>query len=114
MRNESFNNSLHVTCMIHICMYLVRLPISMLGLVIDKHCVKNIRIRSYSRPYCPAFELNMERYLSKCGKIRTRITPNTDTSHAVKTRRLAITTIEIRILTFKFAFSSLIKNAPVI
>ena len=84
MRNESFNNSLHVTCMIHICMYLVRLPISMLGLVIDKHCVKNIRIRSYSRPYCPAFELNMERYLSKCGKIRTRITPNTDTSHAVK------------------------------
>ena len=37
----------------------------------------------------PAFELNTERYgvslqiQSKCGKIRTRITPNTDTFHAV-------------------------------
>ena len=44
------------------------------------HCVKNIRIRSYSGPYFPPFGLNTERererYVSlrtqfKCGKIRT-------------------------------------------
>ena len=53
------------------------------------HCVKSVRIRSYSGPYFPAFELNTERYgvslriQSECEKIRTRITPNTDTFHAV-------------------------------
>ena len=41
--------------------------------------VKSVRIRSYSSPYFPAFGLNMERY----GKMRTRLTPNTDTFHAV-------------------------------
>ena len=50
--------------------------------------VKSVCIRSYSGPYFPAFGLNTERYRvslsiqSKCGKTRTRITPNTDTSHA--------------------------------
>ena len=40
-------------------------------------------------PYFPAFGLNTERYgvslriQYKCRKIRTRITPNTDTFHAV-------------------------------
>ena len=53
------------------------------------HCVKSVRIRSYSGPYFPAFGLNTERYgeslriQSECGKIRTRITPNTDTLYAV-------------------------------
>ena len=53
------------------------------------HCVKSARIWSYSGPYFPAFGLNTERYFvslrirSKCGKIRTRITPNTDTSYAL-------------------------------
>ena len=53
------------------------------------HCVKNIRIWSYSGPYFPAFEENMERYRvslliqSKCRKVRTKITPNTDTFHTV-------------------------------
>ena len=53
------------------------------------HCVKSVRIRSYSGPYFPAFELNTERYSvslriqSECCKIRTRITPNTDTFHAL-------------------------------
>ena len=53
------------------------------------HCVKSIRIRSYSGQYFPALGLHTERYevspriQSECGKIRTRITPNTDTSHAV-------------------------------
>ena len=52
-------------------------------------CVKCVRIWSYSGPYFPVFELNTERYSvslriqSKCGKIRTRITPNTDTFYAV-------------------------------
>ena len=53
------------------------------------HCVKSVRIRSYSGPYFPAFGLNTERcevfhrIQSKYGKIRTRITSNTDTFHAV-------------------------------
>ena len=43
----------------------------------------------YSGPYFPAFGLNTERYFvslriqSECGKIWTRITPNTDNFHAV-------------------------------
>ena len=40
------------------------------------HCVKSVRIRSYSGPYFPAFGLNT-------GKMRTRITLNTDTFYAV-------------------------------
>ena len=49
------------------------------------HCVKSVRIRSHSGPYFPAFGLNAKRYSvslliqSEYGKIRTRITPNTDT-----------------------------------
>ena len=56
-----------------------------------KHCVKSVRIRSYSGAYFPTFGLNTERYYivslrmhSECGEIRTRITPNTDTFYAVK------------------------------
>ena len=54
------------------------------------HCVKSVRIRSFSGShYYPAFGLNTERYgvslriQSECGKMRTRITPNMDTFHAV-------------------------------
>ena len=52
------------------------------------HCVKSVHIRSCSVPYFPAFGLNTERFRaslriqSKCGKRRTRITPNTNTFHA--------------------------------
>ena len=52
-------------------------------------CVQSVRIWSYSGPHFPAFELNMDRYSvslriqSECRKMRTRITPNTDTFHAV-------------------------------
>ena len=55
----------------------------------QKHCVKSVRIRSYSGPYFPAFAINTERYFvslrinSECGKIWTRMTPNTDTFYAV-------------------------------
>ena len=51
--------------------------------------VKIVPLRSYSGPYFPTFGLNTERYgvslciLSECGKIRTRITPNMNTFHAV-------------------------------
>ena len=57
--------------------------------VCNAHCVKSVRIRSYSGPYFPAFERNTERYgvclhiQLECGKIRTRRTPNTGTFHAV-------------------------------
>ena len=53
------------------------------------HCVKSVSIRSYSGTYFPVFELNTEKYgvsfriQSECGKILTRITPDTDTFHAV-------------------------------
>ena len=53
------------------------------------HCVKNVCIWSYSGLYFPAFGLNMEIYSSSLriqseyGKMRTRITPNTDTFYAV-------------------------------
>ena len=50
----------------------------------ESHCVKSVRIRSYSGPHFPAFGLN-SRIQSECGKIRNRITPNTDTFHAVST-----------------------------
>ena len=53
------------------------------------HYVKSTNIWRISGPYFPAFRLNMERcgvslrIQSKCGRIRTRKTPNTDTFHAV-------------------------------
>ena len=51
---------------------------------------RHFRFRSYSGLFFPVFALNTERYSlslriqSKCGKIRTRITPNTDTFYAVR------------------------------
>ena len=53
------------------------------------HCVKSVRIRSFSGLYFPAFALNTEKYSvclriqSDCGKIRIRKTPNMDTFHTV-------------------------------
>ena len=50
--------------------------------------MKSVRIRSYSGLRFPAFGLDTERYSvspgvqSECGKMRTRITPNTDTFYA--------------------------------
>ena len=46
--------------------------------------MKSVRIRSYSDPHFPAFGLVYLRIQSNCGKMRARITPNTDTFHAVK------------------------------
>ena len=53
------------------------------------HCMKSVCIQSYSGPYFPAFGLDTEKYFlsiciqSECGKIRTTITPNTDTFFAL-------------------------------
>ena len=50
-----------------------------------RYCVKSVRIRSYSGLHFPSFGINTERYsvslciYPECGKIRTRITPNTNT-----------------------------------
>ena len=55
----------------------------------DIHCVKRVRIWSYSDLHFPAYGLNTERYSvslpiqSKCRKMWTRITTNTDTFYAV-------------------------------
>ena len=51
-------------------------------LVFDKHCVKNVLIRSYSVPHFPSFGLNP--YLVRMQEMRIRITPNTDTFYANK------------------------------
>ena len=69
-------------------------------LIFDDHCVKSARIQSYSDPYFPTFGLNLERYgvsvliQSKRGKIRTRITTNTDTFHVVVTLLLKTLCLE--------------------
>ena len=53
------------------------------------HCVKSVCIRNNSGPYFLTFRLNTERYFvfcciqSKCRKIQTRITLNTETFYAV-------------------------------
>ena len=57
------------------------------------HCVKSVRIRSFSGPDYPAFRLNMEIYSVNLSPysvrmlgIRTRKTPNKNTSYAVNTQ----------------------------
>ena len=53
------------------------------------HCVKSVRIRSFSGPYFPAFGLNTEIFSANLciqyerGEVRTRKTPNTDTFYAM-------------------------------
>ena len=55
----------------------------------DNHCMNSFRIRSDSGLHFSTFGLNTERYevslpiQSECAKMQTRITPNTDTFHAV-------------------------------
>ena len=56
------------------------------------HCMKSVRIQSYSGSYFPAFGLNTVHIQSECGKILTRITPNTDTFYAVVGVRISVIT----------------------
>ena len=64
--------------------------------VLELLCVKSVHIRRYSAPHVPAFGLNTERsevsvsIQSDCGKMRTRITPNTDTFQAVQLLGLSV------------------------
>ena len=68
------------------------------------HCVKSVRFRRYSGAHFPAFRLNTERYSislriqSTCGKMRTRITPNTDTFYAVMSKTTTFAETEITTL----------------
>ena len=41
---------------------------------IHLHCVKRVRIRSYSGPYFPAFGLNTERYAVLLWKLKISLT----------------------------------------
>ena len=58
--------------------------------------VKSACVRSYLAPYFPAFGLNTENYeiflhiQLKCEKMRTKITPNTDTFRAVNVIEIII------------------------
>ena len=64
------------------------------------HCVKSVRIRSYSGTHFLVFGLNTERYRashriqSERGKMWIRITPNTDTFHAVTHFKISVTVNE--------------------
>ena len=55
------------------------------------HCVKRVRIRNYSGPHFPHSDWIRRDSVSlsiqpKCGKMRTTITPNTDTFYAVNVK----------------------------
>ena len=73
--------------------------INFLKLVMNSHRVKSIRIRSYSDPHFPALGLNTERHSvslriqSECGKMRTRVTPNTENFQAVSLTKMKSTTV---------------------
>ena len=81
---------------------------------LNRNYVESVRIRSYSGPHFPAFELNTERHSvslriqSECGKMRPRITPNTDTFYAVrrlhsyKTLKYYIINLNYKIVVSKF------------
>ena len=53
-----------------------------------RHCVKNVRIRSFSGPYFPAFGVNtsvsLYSFRMRENTDCIRKTPNTDTFHAVR------------------------------
>ena len=74
------------------------------GVCRNVHWVKSVRIRIYSGPHFPTFGLNTARYggslgiQSECGKIRTRITPNTYTFYAVVTMNILPTRTRFFIL----------------
>ena len=76
----------------------------------DLHCVKSVRIRSFSGPYFPAFGLNTEicgvslHIQSECGKMRTRKTPNTVTFHAVLLCKFIYLFIYLFIYSFIYLF----------
>ena len=75
------------------------------------HCIKSVRIRSYSCPHFPAFGQNTERFSvslrSGCGKIRTRIAPNTDALYAVFSSKTLLIIFENNL--WKYMHISIVK-----
>ena len=75
------------------------------------HCVKSVRIRSFSGPNFPAYGQNTERYIlslriqSERSKIQTRKTLNTDNFHAVYSTTKK-TYLLCKLASFKFSNSS--------
>ena len=82
-------SSPYCTCIMSKFIFFIHV-IAMLYHVISKHCMKSVCIRSYCGPHFPTLVLNTERssvslrIQSECGKMPTRITPNTDTFYVVK------------------------------
>ena len=80
------------------------------------HCIKGVCIRNYSGPHFSAFGLNTERYRlslrshSKCGKMRTKITPNTGTFYAVFAAEIKL---KWRIITEEYFINSNIRHETV-
>ena len=71
---------LNVLCTFNLCL------VSRGQLLSWQSCLKIVCIRGYFDPYFPTFGLDVERHgakRSECGKIRTRITPNTDSFYLV-------------------------------
>ena len=88
--------------------------------VTETHCVKIVNIWSFSGLYFPAFGLNAKRYglflriESECGKMRTRITPNTKNFHAVTTSKKEIKLVSftecVRVIQRVFLFLQRFEN----
>ena len=82
-----------------------------------QHCVKSVRIWSYSGPHFPTLRLYTERHgrslrtQSKWGKMRTRIIPNMDTFHAVQDAA-EYRTNTVCLFIFAFPTSSLREKCP--
>ena len=101
--------------------YIISLPDCLINWVdklrdkLGNHCVKSVRIRSYSGPHFPAFGLNTERYgvsvhiQLECGKMRTRITPNTNTLYAENMYFVLICFPIYDVMNFKISLSFLFK-----
>ena len=61
-------------------LYRIAIVALQLSYRIGLYYVKSVDIRNYCGPHVPSVSLRIE---SECGKIQTRITPNTDTFYVV-------------------------------
>ena len=76
-------------CKVAICFWLIDCVLSRAEKKLNAGSNIKCPCSGFSSPYSPAFRLNMERYVvslciqSKCGKMQTRKSHNTDTFHAM-------------------------------